>query len=74
MCINPFICFLRGRGKVKRLIGAGSVAQGICWRMRNEVELYFADEAGLGLVKTGKKTQKYSNHNSRTLKGSERHG
>lgn len=43
-----------GRVKVKRLIGAGSVAQGICWRMRDEGRIYFADEAGLGLVKTGK--------------------
>lgn len=42
--------------------------------MRDEVEIYFADEAGLGLVKTGKKSEKYFNHNSRTLKGSERHG
>lgn len=54
MCINPFICFLGGRAKVKRLTGTGSVAQGICWRMRDEGEIYFADEAGLGLVKTGK--------------------
>lgn len=58
---------------MKRLIGAGSVAQGICWRMRDEEGIYFADEAGLCLVKTGKKTEKCSNHNSKTLKGSERH-
>lgn len=39
---------------MKRLTGTGSVAQGIRWSIRDEGEIYFADEAGLGLVKTGK--------------------
>lgn len=52
---QSFYLLLGGRVKLKRLIGTGSVAQGICWRMRDEGGIYFADGAGLGVVKTGKK-------------------